>query len=752
MIFDLFAAPLIRALGGEDSASASTLPKTTRAVLKTNVSSQTGREDYVRVSLERVKGQLFAAPLPNKSGAIFTLVKADGMIRIDLHQEGIEQGEEVEVILFNKHRSLPACMARKRYLKKTPLEEARELFLERMDLSLLGNETIQVVGALHRVTAEAIFARISSPHYHGAAMDGICVRAEDTFGATEFTPKKLHLLSTKSVVDGGFAFVDTGNALPPWANAVIMIEKVRQPDDTTAEIYEATTPWQNVRLVGEDIVATELLLPRCHRLRPYDLGALLAAGHVTVQVKAQPRVAIIPTGDELIAPGDDAQPGRIIEFNSTMLAALAEEWGGLPVTLPSVGDDPSKLRQALRKALEKNHLVAIIAGSSAGEHDFTAQIVEEEGELLAHGIDVMPGKPAVLGVVEGKPVIGIPGYPVSAIVIAREILQPALRRLLGLGPPPRSRIQASVPKKIPSHLGLEEFVRVTLGRVGQRLIAVPLGRGAGVITTMVRADGLLRIPSLTEGINAGEDVEVELLRTPEAIENTILCTGSHDLSIGVLEDQLKERYPELKIAATNVGSLGGLLSLQRGETHMAGTHLLDPDTAAYNIPDIRRIIPGLPVVLVHLVHREQGLLVQQGNPKGIHDLKDLVKKEIRFVNRQAGSGTRVLLDFQLKRLGMDPHAICGYEKEEFTHMAVAVAIASGLADVGLGVLPAARALGLDFIPVGQEQYDLLFLQTFFDTDKGEKLLEVIRSDGFKKAVEVLGGYDARSTGEILYRQ
>lgn len=643
-------------------------------------------------------------------------------------------------------------MARKRYLKKTPLKEARKLFLERVHPSLLESETVRVDEALHRITSEPIFARISSPHYHGAAMDGICVRAEDTFGATEFTPKRLKLVSGGSTPEGGFAFVDTGNALPPWANAVIMIEKVRQPDDKTAEIYEAAPPWQNVRLVGEDVVATELLLPRCHRLRPYDLGALLAAGHLTVKVKARPRVAIIPTGDELIQPGEEPRPGRIIEFNSTVLAALVEEWGGVAVKSASVGDDPTKLKQALRQALEKNHVAAIIAGSSAGERDFTAQTVEEEGELLVHGIDVMPGKPAVLGVAQGKPVVGVPGYPVSAIVIAHEILQPVLGRLLGSGPGLPAKVRALAPKKIPSRLGLEEFVRVTLGRVGERLIAVPLGRGAGAITTMVRADGFLRIPSLVEGINAGEEVEVELLRAPEEIENTILCTGSHDLSIAVLEDELKGSYPELKVAATNVGSLGGLLSLQREETHIAGTHLLDPDTGAYNIPDIRRTIPDLAVVLVHLVQREQGLLVQEGNPKGIHELRDLTRKGIAFVNRQPGSGTRVLLDFQLKHLGIDPRTIRGYEQTEFTHMAVAVAVASGLADVGLGVRSAAKALGLEFIPVGQEQYDLLFLRGFFESEKGEKLLQVIRSDGFKRAVEALGGYDARSAGEILHRQ
>lgn len=643
-------------------------------------------------------------------------------------------------------------MARKRYLKKTPLNEARALFLQRVDPSSLRSEIVRIDEALHRITFGPVFARISSPHYHAAAMDGICVRAEDTFGATEFSPRKLQKVSGEGPCDGGFAYLDTGNALPLWANAVIMIEKVRQLDGETVEIFESVAPWHNVRLVGEDVVATELLLPRCHRIRPYDLGALLAAGHTSVQVKALPKVAIIPTGDELIEPGQEARPGAIIEFNSSVLAAFIREWGGAPLRLPRAKDDPALLKQALQRALGQSDVVAIIAGSSAGEHDFTAEVVAEEGELLVHGIDVMPGKPAVLGIVGGKPVIGVPGYPVSAIVIAREILEPVLRKFLGLGIQPRSKVRAFVPRKIPSHLGLEEFVRVSLGRVDQRLVALPLGRGAGVITTMVHADGFLRIPSLVEGINAGEEAEVELLRSAEEIENTILCTGSHDLAINVLEDQLKLRFPELKVAATNVGSLGGLLALQRKETHIAGTHLLDPETGVYNIPDIKRIIPGLPVVLVHLARRQQGLLVLKGNPKAISGLKELARSDITFVNRQAGSGTRVLLDFELKKLRIDPANIRGYDREEFTHMAVGAAVVSGLADVGLGVRSAANALGLDFIPVGEEQYDLLFLRSFFETERGERLVEVIRSDRFKQAVEALGGYGIQSTGEILYGQ
>ena len=643
-------------------------------------------------------------------------------------------------------------MARKRYLKKTPLREARELFLSTVKPALLAVEEIAIDDALDRITAEPVFAKISSPHYHASAMDGICVRAEETFGATEFVGKKLTLIDADSPRADGFRYVDTGNALPAWANAVIMIEKVHQVDATSIEIFEAVAPWNHVRLVGEDVVATELLLPRSHRLRPYDLGALLAAGHTTVRVKARPRVGIIPTGDELIQPGEEATPGAVIDFNSTVLAAFVREWGGVPVRYPRARDDETLLRAALERAGAECDLVTIIAGSSAGEHDLTADVVAAAGELLAHGIDVMPGKPAVLGSLAGKPVLGVPGYPVSAIVIAREILRPALEKFLSNAATTLPSVRAIVPKKIASHLGLEEFIRVTLGRVGDKLVAVPLARGAGVITTMVHADGLMRIPSLVEGLNAGEAAEVELLRPMVDVENTILCTGSHDLAIGVLEDQLKLRHPELKIAATNVGSLGGLLALQRGETHIAGTHLLDPASGVYNIPDIQRAIPNVPVALVHLAQREQGIIVSRGNPKALRGLEDLARHDLRFVNRQQGSGTRVLLDYQLKKLHLESAAIAGYEREEFTHMAVGVAVASGLADAGLGVRAAAQALALDFIPVANEQYDLLIDRRFFESPRGELLLATICSGGFKSAVAALGGYDTTNAGALLYRQ
>ena len=645
--------------------------------------------------------------------------------------------------------SVSACyenvFVRKRYLKRKGLAEAKGLFLARLRRGPLRAEIVDVEASLGRVTAEPVVARLSAPHYHGAAMDGIAVRAEDTFEATEFQPVTLRLGDGSS--RGQFAFVDTGSSLPQWANAVIMIERVFPLEASRVEIREAAHPWQHVRLVGEDVVATEPILPRGQKIRPPDIGAMLAVGITRTAVAARPQIAILPTGSELVEPGSAATPGRIFEFNSRMLAAYVTDWGGAAHRLPPVADDLAAIRVAIEAALANHDAVLVIAGSSAGEHDFTVEAVQGLGDVLAHGIDVMPGKPAMLAFVGNTPVVGVPGYPVSAAVIALEFVKPLIAQMLGIPEERAERLTAFLPRKIPSRLGLEEIVRVTLGRVSGRVVANPLGRGAGVITTMVRADGLLRIPAQVEGLNAGETVEVELLRRIEEIENGILATGSHDLSLAVLEDCLKRARPEVRISATNVGSIAGLVALGRGEAHFAGSHLLDPQSGEYNLADVRRLLPKGTVRVVNLVRRRQGLIVQTGNPLRIRGLEDLARKDVRFVNRQSGAGTRVLLDDRIAKLGLHPADIRGYEREEVTHMGVAVAVKSGLADCGLGIQQAAVALGLDFLPVEVEDYDLVLGKEFAASELGQFFLATIRSREFSLAVSTLAGYDTSRSGE-----
>ena len=640
--------------------------------------------------------------------------------------------------------------ARKRYLKKQPLGAALARFLGAVSPRPT-TEHVAVEDALGRTTAAPIFAKRSAPHYHGAAMDGIAVRAEDTFGAGEFSPLTLTRVAAKRrpPADGApFQYVDTGSPLPRWANAVIMIERVFKTGERRVEIRDAATPWQHVRLVGEDIVATEPLLPRGHKLRPYDLGALLAAGRTKIPVVRPPSVGIIPTGSELIEPGERAAPGRIIEFNSRVAAAFVQEWGGSPTRLPRVADDLPLITRSVQHAVHEHDILVVIAGSSAGEHDFTVRVLETLGEILVHGIDVMPGKPAILAVIDGTPVIGLPGYPVSAVVICQQVLRKLVAAYLGRPAEEPQKVSVVLPRKVPSRLGLEEFVRVNLGRVGGRLIATQIGRGAGVITTMVKADGVLRIPPQDEGLNAGVEADVELLRPLDEVDRTILFTGSNDLSIGVLDDQLRAQAPGLRISASNVGSLGGLVALKRGEAHVVGTHLLDPATGAYNLPDLKKQKLLSTSVVMTLVVREQGLIVPKRNPERIKTLADLTRPDVRFINRQPGAGTRVLLDYKLAKLGLGRDRIAGYEREETTHMAVAAAVASGLADAGLGVKSAATALGLGFVPVECEEYDLVFHRDFFESETGQHLVAVIRSAAFKRSVERLDGYDTTSTGRL----
>jgi putative molybdopterin biosynthesis protein len=637
-------------------------------------------------------------------------------------------------------------MRRRIYLQMRSWEEALEVFFERVRPSRYDQqENIPVKEALGRVTAEPIFARLSSPHYHSAAMDGIALAAQVTFGAAEDRPKQLRV--------GTEAFlVDTGDPLPPGTDAVVMIEEIHQIDTQTVEIMRAAYPWQHVRTVGEDLVASELILPQGHRITPADLGALLAGGILEVPLKRRPRVVVIPTGDEVIPPEEALLrgpcEGEIVDVNSTIVGGLITEAGGECVPHPIVRDDPNALKEAILSSSQAGcDIIVINAGSSAGSEDYTASIVEELGEVLVHGVSIIPGKPTLLGVVDERSIIGIPGYPVSAILACELFVKPLIAAMLGLAAPQRERILVTSTRRLPSKLGVEEFVRVRVGRVGEWIVATPLSRGAGVITSLTRADAIIRIPRLIEGIEEGEATEAELLVGKEAIERTVVVIGSHDLALDLLASWIRREDPSLTLSSNHVGSLEGIIALKKGYAHMAGSHLLDPVTGEYNIPYIQKYLSGVEVKVIHLAYRQQGFVLPHGNPQGINSLSDLARDNIRFINRQRGSGTRVLLDYLVEKEGIDTAQIKGYGEEEFTHLAVAVAIESGRADVGLGIYGAAKALGLDFVPVEQEQYDLIIPQAFFDNAQVQKVIEILRSEEFRAQIEELGGYDTSRMGE-----
>ena len=488
------------------------------------------------------------------------------------------------------------------YLEDIPLWEAQDRFLTALEkagaLSLTVRETVPIEQALHRVTAEAVWARISSPHYHAAAMDGAAVRAQDTDNASEKTPVRLRLGQEAQ-------WVDTGTMLPPDFNAVVMIENIQVLDDGIIEIMQPVAPWQHVRLMGEDIVASELLFPAGHIIQPTDLGAMAQAGLSQVAVRRKPRVAIIPTGTELVALGGTLKPGKIIESNSLVLASLAEECGAAAMRFNPVPDDFEKLGETVRRALQEHDIVVLNAGASAGRRDFTAALVAEMGQVVVHGVAIRPGHPVVLGTSGGKALAGLPGYPVSAALTFDLFLKPLIYRLQGLATPQRTSIEAVMTRKVFSTMGQEEFLRVKLGKVSGEFLAMPLQRGAGTTMSLVRADGLVRVPSESEGLHEGQKVRVELLTSLEKVEKAIIAIGSHDLALDVLSNHLHQRYPDASLSSTNVGSLGGLMALARGEAHLAGSHLLDEETGEYNLPYVRRVLVDQSMVIVNLVFREQ---------------------------------------------------------------------------------------------------------------------------------------------------
>jgi putative molybdopterin biosynthesis protein len=634
------------------------------------------------------------------------------------------------------------------YLKMKTLQEARAILFQRFtDLPSLPAEQISVPDAVGRVLAEPVNALLSSPNFHLAAMDGLAVKAKITFGASAAAPRAL-------IVGRDAFYVNTGHVLPQDTDAVIMVENVNELDEEHIEIEAPAFPWQNVRRVGEDIVATELLFPQNHVITPYCVGALLAGGVFSVAVKSKPKVLIIPTGSELVdwrkLEPHDIKPGQVLETNSFVLGKLVEKCGGTFRRHEMVVDDTAKIKQALKTAVNEDYqLILVLGGSSAGSEDFVKTAIVDLGEIQVHGVTIMPGKPVLIGSVENKPVFGIPGYPVSAIIAFEQFVQPLLYALLGQPHPQRETIAVQPTKKIASKLGVEEFLRVKLGEVGGRIVATPLPRGAGTITSITEADGIIRIPNHVEGINDTERVSVELLRPLAAIRRTIVIVGSHDNSLDVLADQLKAGHSELTLSSSHVGSMGGLMAIKRGVCHLAGTHLLDTEDGSYNISYLKKYLPDTAVKLIHLVQRDQGLIVKPGNPKKIHGIEDLGRKDVSFINRQVGSGTRILLDYKLNQLGIKAHAINGYQNEEFTHMAVAVSVLSGSEDAGLGIYAAAKALGLDFIPVVTEQYDLVIPLEYFETEAVQILLEIINRPAFKQRVTALGGYNTKKTGDVI---
>ncbi len=620
------------------------------------------------------------------------------------------------------------------YIDNIDVDLAKDKYYTRLNIQPTWEE-VDVLDSLNRITFEAVYALISSPNYNAAAMDGIAVKSSDTKEATETNPV---------VLEEGkdFTYINTGNPIEEPYDAVIMIEDVIELGDGKVQILKAAYPWQHVRPIGEDIVATEMILPSRHRIRPIDVGALLSGGIEKVKVYRKPRVGIIPTGNEIVERVSQLQVGKVIDSNSRVFEGLILENGGIPNRYSPVEDDYDKLKEAILKGIQENDMLIIGAGSSAGSKDYTASVIEELGEVVVHGVAMKPGKPTILGIIDEKPVIGIPGYPVSAYLVFETFVIPLILKFIGLEEEKEVFQQAIISKKITSSLKNRELIRVNLGYVKDKLVATPLSSGAGVTMSLVKADGIAIIPQSLEGVDAGSPIDVRVLKPLSQIKETLVSIGSHDIIMDILADMMR-------LTSGHVGSMGGILAMRRGECYIAPIHLLDMDTGEYNVSYVKKYFKGQKMALIKGVRRHQGFIVEKGNPKGIKGFSDLTRDDVVYVNRQRGAGTRILLDYHLKEENIDPSHIKGYDREMTTHMAVASAVKTGSATTGLGIFSAAKALDLDFVEVAYEDYDFLVPFDLLEDDKIKRFIEILISDEFKKRVDALGGYGFERTGEIV---
>lgn len=627
------------------------------------------------------------------------------------------------------------------YLDTKPVDKADALYRAALQQVLnIQYETVPVPQSLNRVTRHAIYAKYCSPLFNASAMDGIAVIAEKTGNATETAPV---LLKEKE----DYIPVDTGDPIHPPYDAVIMAEDVVETEDGVL-IVASAAPWQHVRPIGEDIVAGEMILPGNHKIRPIDVGVLLSAGITEIEAVKKPQVAIFPTGTEIIEPGQEPKDGDIIESNSRMFENMVTEAGGQARRFPPIIDDYQQIRDRIDRAVDEYDMVIMNAGSSAGTEDYTVHVLRELGEVLVHGVAIKPGKPVILAIVRGKPVIGLPGYPVSAYIGFENFVEPVLAMMTGVPEKRRETMEAHISRRLVSSLKHKEYVRVKVGKVGEKMVAAPLARGAGAAMSLVRADGFCIIEQSSEGVEAGDPVQVELYRDRAAVENTVVVIGSHDLILDVAADMMPGRHRGMFVSSTHVGSMGGLMALKRKEAHLAPVHLLDESTGEYNVSYVKKLFGEEKMALIKGVGRTQGILVKKGNPLKIKGIEDLTG--CRYVNRQRGAGTRILFDYKLKQLGIDVAQINGYQREAATHMAVAAAVSDDGADAGMGILSAAKAMNLDFIPVGPEEYDFTVSRESLELPHIQAFIEILKSEEFHKRLEELGGYSFERAGEIQW--
>jgi len=641
------------------------------------------------------------------------------------------------------------------------LGEAYEILSEYVKLRPIEVEEVDLVSASGRVLADDVVALYDYPPFDRSEVDGYAVLSSDVAEADEERPVALKVVSSVgigevpkvSVGSGECAEVSTGSMVPRGADAIVPVEHTKRVGDIVY-VYKPVAPGDNVAQAGSDVLAGDVLLAKGTVLGPVELALLASSGIPRVRVHRRVRVGLVSIGDELVEPGRELELGKVFDVNSYYLYSSIRELGAEPVLYGIVGDDEASLERVLRKALEECDIVITSGGTSAGVGDITYRVIERlaGGTLLFHGLRVRPGKPTFAAVAGGKLVIGLPGFPLSQMMIFNVLVKPILAKLLGYGEP-RATVRATLAEKVLGYLGVTRLVSVVLRGDSESYVAYPLSYRSGSTSVLQIADGFVMVKDSAPFLEEGTEVEVYRLHTKRLAD--LVAMGSHDY---LLSEVFRELSRSFTVKYVPVGSLAGLEAVAKGVADVGGVHVLDVESGEYNIPVLRRLGYGGRVALIIGYTREVGLVVARGNPKGISNIRDLLREDIVFVNRVRYSGIRVLVDTYLEKLARElgttfeelTSRIRGYYTEARTHSGVALSILSGRADVGVALRYVAVKYGLDFIPLAYERFDIVVNPRSLRKREVELLIEYLRSDSFKKLIEKYPGYKLdKRTGELV---
>ncbi|NIA23779.1 MAG: molybdopterin biosynthesis protein, partial [Proteobacteria bacterium] len=598
-------------------------------------------------------------------------------------------------------------MKRDKYLKTTALNETLEKWREltdRFSINNISSEEIEVDNAYFRTLAREVTAKRNIPPFSTSAVDGIAVRAETTLGAREVTPKILYL-------GKDFEYINTGFKLPGKYNAVIMIENVERIDDSGVRIRNGIAPRENVR---KDVHKGDIVFYNGEFLTPEHIAVLISAGIKRVSVKRKIRFAFIPTGNEITY--DTTDLSKIIESNSYIIRGNIERWGGIIDVYKVIPDDYNLIKDTIIRAYKNHDVVVVGAGSSHGTKDYTSSVLKEIGKIIVHGTNLRPGKPVILGEVEGKPFIGLPGYSYAFKLNLDIFIGEIFRRIYGNRP--SNLVKAITMKKIPSQIGLKHYYNINLVYLDNRIKAFPVKTGSSKLYGWISSTGYTVINEGIEGVEEGETIYVHTNKSDDEIKSNLLFVGSNDILIGELGNALFGK--NIRLFINNAGSMGGIFAMQKRVAHFTGIHLFNEEKNMYNIPFVKKYLNGKGM-LVHLAKRSQGLLFPKGNPKGIRGLRDIADKSLSFINRQIGAGTRIKFDYLLKKGGISIDKINGYDNIVNTHMDAGYIVKEGYADCTIAIEYIARMLDLGFIHLFYESYDLYFPEYFLD-DKRFKMI------------------------------